>query len=80
MGRIGESTFCTGITCLVILLLKVNADKFDAIKFPKDQRMDIRFPPPIDLPNSPELPIGHLRPLGLYLTTKLFSNQRPQDS
>jgi len=38
------------------------------VKFPKDQRMDIMFPPIIELPPSPGLPLGHLRPLGEWET------------
>lgn len=56
--------FHVGISVIALLVFSINAETTKPVKFPKDQRLDARFPPNIDLPSSPELPIGHLRPIG----------------
>ena len=53
-----------GIVVLGIFNCQAEGAQQTSVKFPKDQRMDATFPPEIDIPYSPELPIGHLRPLG----------------
>lgn len=52
------------ITIAVLVIAGVAAHKAEVVKFPKDQRMDALFPPKLDLPSAPGIPIGHLRPLG----------------
>ena len=49
---------------LKALLLKtvLGYENLDAIPFPKDQASDHAFPP--KLQRSPNMPFGHLRPLG----------------
>lgn len=44
------------------LLKAILAENLDAIPFPKDQASDHEFPP--RLQRSPNMPFGHLRPLG----------------
>lgn len=39
---------------------------FSKVGFPKDQKMDVLFPPYI-VPAGHGIPDGHLRPLGEYL-------------
>ena len=60
-----------GIVVLGIINCHAEGAQQTSVKFPKDQRMDATFPPEIDIPYSPELPIGHLRPLGksMYIYT-----------
>lgn len=58
---------CSGVFVVLIAVVTL-VESSEEIKFPKDQRLDIPFPPKIALPMSPSLPIGHLRPLG-----KLFA-------
>ena len=40
---------------------------FSKVGFPKDQKMDVLFPPYI-VPAGHGIPDGHLRPLGKYTT------------
>lgn len=49
---------------LPLVMLVLASKKQSMVKFPKDQSMTIIFPPKLDLPSAPGLPIGHLRPLG----------------
>lgn len=63
------------ITAAVFIIgVSTGVEKKKTVKFPKDQRMDAPFPPKITFSNSPDLPTGHLRPLGEF--TMLLQTSR----
>ncbi|XP_067934273.1 uncharacterized protein [Watersipora subatra] len=63
-ARVCLSNIGVKLILLISLCTLVWAKESKPVKYPKSQQMDVLFPPDIDLPNSPGLPIGHLRPLG----------------
>lgn len=52
------------VTCAIVLALVPGCSS--KVGFPKDQKMDVLFPPYI-VPAGHGIPDGHLRPLGEYL-------------
>lgn len=52
------------VTCAIVLALVTRCSS--KVGFPKDQKMDVLFPPYI-VPAGHGIPDGHLRPLGEYL-------------
>ena len=55
----------------VIFLLLVLPSSLAKLGFIKDQSMEANFPPRVSKPD-PDIPEGHLRPLGEYLTKLIY--------
>ena len=58
---------------LLFLKVALGYENLDAIPFPKDQSADHGFPP--RLQRSPNMPFGHLRPLGTQRRSEGMINE-----